>query len=354
MARDEAASPYASQPAHAFWRSAVVEQQPDAVAKLHQPRFALTPDTAIMTAGSCFAQHLHRKLRGMGWGVIVKEDVSGHVPDRVAARYGFGQYTARYGNIYTARQWVELIEEATSETPPPPIIWAKDDRFVDALRPSVEPKGLEHPDEVAQSRTAHLRAVREALHAAECVIFTLGLTEAWIDRATGRALPTAPGTVAGNMADNPADFVNFSYEQVLADLTKARALLRGINAQMKILLTVSPVPLTATRTTSHIAVASTASKAILRTACDAMLRQFDDVDYFPSYEIITTPVLGGPFFAANKRNPSDTGVARVMQVFEDSYTGGQTVTAAPNDADPSQTDSWEVACEDMLLDAFAK
>ncbi len=347
-------SPYAKQPAHAFWRSAVVERKPDTIAALHQPRFALTPDTQVMTAGSCFAQHLHRKLMALGWGVIVEEDVTGLIPQRVAKSYGYGQYSARYGNIYTARQFRELITEATVEVPPQPVIWEREGRYFDALRPSVEPKGLASIEEVTLARAAHLEAVRDALCAADCVIFTLGLTEAWIDRSSGRTVPTAPGTIAGSMADTPADFVNFTYEEVCADMEGVRDMLRAINPDMRLLLTVSPVPLTATATPQHVALASTASKAMLRTVCDTMLRRHGDVDYFPSYEIITTPVLGGPHFADNLRTPSEIGVKRVMQVFEDSYGGTDKAAKGIKRQTVSDMPDWDVECEDILLEAFAK
>lgn len=346
----EHASPYANQPAHAFWRSSVVERKPETVRFLHQPRFALTPQTAILTAGSCFAQHLHRTLIQMGWGVILKEDVAPMIPPKVARRYGYGQYSARYGNIYTARQFLELIREAMGASQP--LIWHTDGRFYDALRPGVEPGGLETAEEVVDARTAHLTALRAALLEADCVIFTLGLTEAWRDAATGRVLPTAPGTVAGSMTDTPATFVNFSYEEVLADMEAVRVLLRELNPEMRLLLTVSPVPLTATATGAHVVQASTTSKAILRAVCDAMLRRYEDVDYFPSYEIITTPVLGGPFFDPNLRSPSQDGVSRVMDVFVQSYAGGAVAEAPAVSADPVQ--DWDVACEDILLEAFAK
>lgn len=347
---NDPASPYAKQPAHAFWRSAVVERRKETAAALHQPRFALTQETAIMTAGSCFAQHLHRKLTGMGWGVILKEDVAPLIPPKVARRYGYGQYSARYGNIYTTRQFLELIREAMGT--PDPLIWQTNGRFYDALRPSVEPDGLETADEVVVARIAHLAAVRAALQEADSVIFTLGLTEAWRDTATGRVLPTAPGTVAGSILDTPATFVNFCYEDVLADLEAIRALLRELNPEMYLLLTVSPVPLTATATGAHVVQASTASKAILRAVCDAMLRRYDDVDYFPSYEIITTPVLGGPFFDANLRSASQEGVARVMDVFVQSFSA----EAAPevSTAHSELSEDWDVACEEILLEAFAK
>ncbi|MEO1397934.1 MAG: GSCFA domain-containing protein [Pseudomonadota bacterium] len=309
---------------------------------------------SILTAGSCFAQHLHKTLLQLNWNVITKESAPTGMPKRIADRYAFGQYSARYGNIYTARQWVELIEEAVSDVPVSPLVWQREGRFFDALRPSVEPKGLQNSDEVTQARDAHISAVREALREADCAIFTLGLTEAWIDQQSGRTLPTAPGTVAGTLTEAPASFVNFGYHDVVQDLKKARGLLRDINPKMQTLLTVSPVPLTATATDKHVVQASTVSKAVLRAAAEAMTTEFEDVDYFPSFEIITTPVLGGPFFEANLRSPKKEGVERVMQVFVDSYVNGHSDGKVERPAHADQTDTWDVQCEDMLLDAFAK
>lgn len=351
MSSDTPASPYADLPAAAFWRSAVVKGDPAAAAALHRPRFALSPDTPILTAGSCFAQHIHRHLTALGWAVIDVEPGPTRLPPHVAQRYGFGVYSARYGNVYTVRQWVELIEEAMAPTAPAPIIWDRGGRFYDALRPGIEPDGLETAEEVAQSRAAHLSALRTGLAEADCVVFTLGLTESWVDAGTGRTLPTAPGTIAGDMGTTPARFVNLGYADVLRDLNRARDLLRAINPDMKMLLTVSPVPLTATASGAHVVQASTASKAILRAACDAMLRAHGDVDYFPSYEIITTPALGGPYFASNLRTPSDEGVARVMQTFLHSYGAAQAV--APVARGTGGGSDWDAVCEDLLLDAFA-
>mmetsp|Transcript_22365 Transcript_22365/g.35793 ORF Transcript_22365/g.35793 Transcript_22365/m.35793 type:complete len:303 (-) Transcript_22365:3426-4334(-) len=302
-----------------------------------------------MTAGSCFAQHLHRKLDDMGWNVIQTEDIADRIPRRVARRYGYGLYSARYGNIYTPRQLVELMREVDA---PAPIIWEKDGRFYDALRPGVEPNGLDHADQVAQARVAHLASVKAVLDQAACLIFTLGLTEAWVDHATGRTLPTAPGTIAGTMTDNPATFVNIGFAQVLEDMITARDMLMARNRDIKMLLTVSPVPLTATATDSHVAVASTASKSILRAVCAELVARFDNVDYFPSYEIITTPVLGGPFFAHNLRDPSEAGVTRVMDTFVASYAGG-TVTVAPQEERGVEAE-WDVQCEDIMLETFRK
>jgi len=55
------------------------------------------------------------------------------------------------------------------------------------------------------------------------------------------------------------------------------------------LLTLSPVPLTATARPHHVLTASMAAKATLRAAIDAFVLTHEDADYFPSYEIVTSP-----------------------------------------------------------------
>lgn len=53
-----------------------------------------------------------------------------------------------------------------------------------------------------------------------------------------------------------------------------------------ILLTVSPVPIEATFTTHNAVIANSYSKSVLRVAAEILTKSFDNVDYFPSYEIV--------------------------------------------------------------------
>ena len=61
-------------------------------------------------------------------------------------------YSARYGNIYTVRQLLQLAQEVAGEWNPENYIWEKDGKFYDALRPAVEPEGLNSPEEVIEHR----------------------------------------------------------------------------------------------------------------------------------------------------------------------------------------------------------
>ena len=83
----------------------------------------------------------------------------------------------------------------------------------------------------------------------------------WEDRATRTVYPTAPGVIADPPHGADIGFVNLCHDAVVADMRAALAHLRKLSPGLRLLLTVSPVPLTATAAGGHVLVASTASKA---------------------------------------------------------------------------------------------
>jgi hypothetical protein len=59
-------------------------------------------------------------------------------------------------------------------------------------------------------------------------------------------------------------------------------------------------------------VASTYSKSVLRVAAGEVAAELPGVTYFPAYEIVTGPQAPADYFAADRRNVSEAGVAAVM------------------------------------------
>ena len=55
-------------------------------------------------------------------------------------------------------------------------------------------------------------------------------------------------------------FHNSSHEEIVTELQQAFAAIRAVNPRMKFLLTVSPVPLTATATPDHVLTVQTADQ----------------------------------------------------------------------------------------------
>lgn len=225
-------------------------------------------------------------------------------------------YSARYGNIYTARQLVQLFDRAHGSFSPQDEAWKRSDgRFVDPFRPQIEPDGFATRAEVVRDRRNHLRDVKRLFAQLDVFIFTLGLTEAWRRREDGAVFPLAPGVAGGELDRDSYEFVNFDSQEVLADLHGFLLRLRGVNPSARVILTVSPVPLIATYEDRHVLVSTTHSKAVLRAAAGAFAQQARGVDYFPSYEIITGPSSRGQYYDEDLRSVRPEGVAHVMKVF---------------------------------------
>lgn len=333
-------NPYRGLPARAYWRTAVQERHFFDLDELCEP-LRLNKLDRIATAGSCFAQHIGRHLRESGAGYMDMEPRPDFLAERDEKRFGFGIYSCRYGNVYTARQLLQLAQEALGQRRPVDHVWQKSDRWFDALRPGVDPVGYETPEQVMRLRARHLRAVAAMLHELDVFVFTLGLTEAWISRADGAVYPTAAGTIVGSHDPARYEFHNFRYPEILDDLKQFWRLLRSVNPKARMILTVSPVPLNATASGEHVLIASSRSKAVLRAVAGDFAADEADATYFPSYEIISSHPARGMFFEPDLRNVNDCGVRLVMKHFFRLF--------ADVDARATEDDA-EIICEEAELD----
>jgi hypothetical protein len=347
-------SPYENLPDRAFWRTGVGNRAPMDPGDLYRPKFAILRTTKIATAGSCFAQHVGRALKESGFSILDAEPAPPGIPARTAEKFGYGIYSARYGNIYTVRSFLQLLREATGQFTPAEPAWEKGGRFFDSQRPSVEPTGLESTDEIAHHRYEHLRAVHHLISSADLFVFTMGLTETWVHKSSGTAYPTAPGTIAGNFDPDRYSFLNLDAFEVFEDFLKARDEIHSVNPSCRFLLTVSPVPLTATASDQHVEVATAYSKAVLRSVCGMLYQRYDDIDYFPSYEIITSANNRGVYFETNKRSVSSVGVKTAMGLFLGAHGISNQPNVAPSTVKTAQEKAEDVQCEDSLLEVFAR
>lgn len=336
--------PYRGLDERAFWRASVGSRHFADITDLWDP-MPLDRADKIATAGSCFAQHIGRNLQARGAGYLDVEPPPVAFADVDEARkWGFGVFSARYGNIYTSRQLVQLFMEAHGQRVPDEIVWEKDGRFYDALRPSVDPVGQSSADDVIELRRAHLAALKKMFRELDVFVFTLGLTEGWEAVSDGTMYPVAPGTSAGEFSRSKYRFRNLRYPQVKKDLRDFWTLLKEVNPSARMLLTVSPVPLAATASKDHVLVATTYSKSVLRSVAGDIASEQADVFYFPSYEIVTAPVTRGAFFDPDLRNVNQFGVDVVMDHF---FSGaiGEAFGAVSEDSDDG-----ELICDEGKLD----
>ena len=350
--------PYAALPDNAYWRRAVVEARlgPGLVATDY---LRVSPDDRIVTAGSCFAQHIGRHLAAAGFGYLVTEPAHPIIPRDLARQAGYSIFTARYGNIYTTLQLLQLIERAYGRFLPAESAWeSADGTLVDPFRPTIQPGGFASVAELDADRTRHLACVREAFETLDVFVFTLGLTETWLSRRDGAAFPLCPGVAGGRFDPAAHLFHNLRASEVRQQFGSFIERLRAINPHARVLLTVSPVPLTATATGDHVLAATTYSKAVLRVAAQEAADELPGVYYFPSYEIVTGPQARGRFYAENLREVTPEGVAQVMAVFLRAVAGIEatepTVPAdeiVASDEAVAASGGWiEAMCDEAMLD----
>lgn len=335
-------------PDRAAWTSAVAAAAPLEMRDLYRPRFEVTRRTTVATAGSCFAQHFGRQLVERGFKWVEAEPPIPLVPRRVNEAHGYGLFSFRTGNIYTPRLLRQWLEWASGEARPPEEVWERDLSHVDPFRPAIEPNGYHRPDDVLAARQITLRAIADALAGIEVFVFTLGQTEAWHNTATGVTYPLCPGTAGGAFDQEVHRFANHGYRTCLRDMERSIAILRAYNPAVRILLTVSPVPMVATASGGHVLTANGRTKAVLRAVAGRLRDALPDVDYFPSYELIAEPPFRAIFYDPNMRTVCSSGVDFVMNRFFAAH--GAAGPGGGKRAPQGTGGSDDLVCEEVMLE----
>lgn len=320
--------PYVGRPDYQFWRKEPALTDMSLFDPVGTPSFRIGMGDKVVTAGSCFAQHVARFLATAGFNFLVTEQPHPLLTEEMAARQNYGLFSARYGNIYSARQLRQLLQRAYGEFTPLDSAWeSQDGRWVDPFRPQILPGGYISPREVALDREQHLAAVRAAIEEMSVFVFTLGLTEVWYDDRDGAVFPLAPGVAGGIYDEGRYRFHNLTLPEVVEDLQWSLDFIRARNPDVKVIVTVSPVPLNATAEDRHVALSTSYSKAILRIAAEQVTAQNALCDYFPSYEIITSPFTRSNYYQPDRREIAPGGVRHVMGLFLKHYSDSEQVPA---------------------------
>lgn len=340
-------NPYKVQPPRAFWSGAVGSRHYADLEDMWQP-MPMRREDRVATAGSCFAQHIGNNLAQRGATFMDMEPAPPvFASENEERRWGYGVFSCRYGNLYTSRQLLQLFDEAFGHSTPRERVWEKAGRFFDALRPGIDPVGQDSEKAVLDLRGHHLAAVRKMFQTLDLFVFTMGLTEGWAAISDGTMYPVAPGTAAGSYDPARYRFHNLRHAEVLEDMCAFYERLLSVNPGARMLLTVSPVPLAATATEEHVLVATTYSKSVLRSVAQEMAEDYENVHYFPSYEIISSHPARGMFFNPDLRNVNAFGVNYVMEHF---FSGKMAkIFAAPNGLPENEVEV-DLICDEEKLD----
>jgi Tfp pilus assembly protein PilF len=255
----------------------------------------LHPQTRTFTMGSCFARNIAWALEGFGMAadhVLQPEEINNTYANRLLLEWlveGPGEATAGFASTFG---------EGYRE------------RFAELLQRS------------------------------DVYILSLGVAPAFFDRATGAFVPTFGSNLNTALLLRSYDFRTTTVAENVANLERIVALVRRINPALRIVITLSPVPLRATFERGSAVIADCISKSTLRVAA----HEFGsspagrDVIYWPSFEIVRW--LGShvdrAFFGSDDESPlhPDDEIIRLimrkfLELFGDADVRRAVAAAAP-------------------------
>lgn len=321
-AQTNGAFPYAEAAPAQIWSRAVSAGLPEWPGAGLDIQPWITPETRIVSAGSCFAHAISHYLQSQGYAYLVTESGPPWLSAEQLQAFQYGRYSARYGHIYTPLQFLQLLQRAWGEFVPQNDLWPlinatspdQPSTWADPFRPRIQPGGFVSPEALRADRQEHLAAVRSALSQADLLILTLGLTECWRSRDDGAVYPVCPGRGLGEFDPQAYVFENLSLAQVENALRDSLDFLARVNPNLRWILTLSPVPLAVTAEKRHVLEATAYSKAVLRVAIEQICKEMPQVAYFPAYEWVMYDRVGA--FEADGRQVRPEMVLALMQRFE--------------------------------------
>lgn len=167
---------------------------------------------------------------------------------------------------------------------------------------------------VTRVRSA-LTETRNFLRSAEWIALTLGTAFVYTLNSSRQ--------VVSNCHKMPAPHFTrrlLTLEEIVSGFNHLHASVKAIRPGIKFILTVSPV-----RHIKDTITANSVSKATLRMACHELVEQFDDVDYFPSFELMMDDLRDYRFYKADMLHPTEVAENYIWEKFSQRYFDPETV-----------------------------
>ena len=263
------------------------------------PKFKLPSSARLFASGSCFARELERAFYQAGIPVLSwtpELDIENQFFHRYNTFSILGDFRGAFSGKFDERHAMET-----------PIGW------VDYT--SYGP--FSSKEQLIASRL-RIFDVHNNIQQADVLVVTLGLIEVWYDNATDTYLNIAPSEVlAANL--NRYELCVTDYEDNVRALKSLIGEVRNwAGEQLKVVVTVSPVPLNATFSGFDVVQANTLSKSTLRAVAQEVADDDDGVDYIPSFEFV---MLSDPSSAwrSDRRHVRPEMVAHIIKTFSSAY-----------------------------------
>ena len=279
-----------------------------------EPKFKLRPQDKFYAIGSCFARGIEHMLvqRRIAVESVAPEFVNLQPVNKEATGLGF---TNKY-NTFSILNELRWALDPEAVFPIDSIVQVTESTWFDPhITPTLELAGLQE----TLDRRAMLQTVSKRIANCRAVIITLGLVEVWRDCEVDVYTNSTPARSVLKTQPKRYEFHVTSFAQNWANLEAIHALLtRYCHPEVRIVITVSPVPLMATFSKMDVVVANTYGKSLLRAVAQEWAATHVNVDYFPSYEIVQNSSRAA-VWERDLRHVTGAGVQQIMELFLRNY-----------------------------------
>ena len=240
----------------------------------------------VLTVGSCFADSIGTRLRLNKVNALVNPFGTVFQPLALAQllRAAAGE----------EQDWQQHVVEARGR-------WQSYD-FHSTI-------GADSPVELLQLIQQTVSRAGEFVRTADTVVLTLGTAWAYRLRETGE--------LVSNLHKLPASLFEkelLTADEIVNGLAEVHALLRRLNPNIRIVLTVSPV-----RHIKDTLPLNAVSKSVLRVACHYLSELLPGVSYFPAYELLVDELRDYRFYASDMLHPSEVAEDYIWDKFARAY-----------------------------------
>ena len=242
----------------------------------------------LLLMGSCFTENIGDKLVAHKFPVL--QNPNGILFNPVSVKEAIGNYIAN--KVIDEKDLFYLNEAYHS--------WQHHSRF----------SGITKEDAVQKINSA-VNAAHHYLKQTDFVVITLG--SAWVYELTEKASNSGSGAVAANNHKAPADWFNrrlLSNTEVINLLNDTVSQLQKFNPFIRIIFTISPV-----RHLREGFIENNRSKAALINAVHLVTENFENVFYFPAYELVIDDLRDYRFFAEDMVHPNYAATNYVWEKF---------------------------------------
>lgn len=278
------------------------------------PKFKFSTGDKFYAIGSCFARGIENGLAARN--VVVESAAPEFAKLQPANREPSGLGFLNKYNTYSILNELRWALNPNAVFPLDSIVQVSKTTWYDPhTNPTLKLVGFEETLE----RRALMQTVTERIKDCRAVIITLGLAEVWRDVQADVFINRTPIPSLVKTEPDRYEFRLSSFAENWANLEMVhRLLITYGHPDVRIIVTVSPVPLMNTFSTMDIVVANSWAKSLLRAVSHEWAAVHSNVDYFPSYEIVQNSDRR-EMWEDDLRHVKGPGVQHIMDLFLSNY-----------------------------------